>query len=58
MNKEQLLQRLKEMIDEAEQERLFGNIQVDFVNGQPELLRKLSTKKLRQGNPYERIERR
>ena len=58
MNKEQLLKQLSEMIDEAASTRLFGNIQIDFVNGVPELLRKLSTTKLSKGNPYERIERR
>ena len=58
MNKEQLLKKLSEMIDEAASTRLFGNIQIDFVNGVPELLRKLSTQKLNKGNPYERIETR
>jgi hypothetical protein len=58
MTKEQLIKQLSEMIDEAASTRLFGNIQIDFVNGVPELLRKLSTTKLNKGNPYDRIERR
>ncbi len=46
------------MIAEAERTHLFGHIQIDFVDGVPELIRKLSTQKLNKGNPYERIERR
>ena len=58
MDKTTLLAKLSELIDDAASTRLFGNIQIDFVNGVPELLRKLSTQKMNKGNPYERIERR
>lgn len=58
MNKEQLLKRLSEMIDEAASTRLYGNIQIDFQAGQPDMIRKLSTQKLREGNPHGRYEKR
>jgi hypothetical protein len=58
MDKSTLLAKLSELIDDAASAQLFGNIQIDFVNGMPELLRKLSTQKLNKGNPYERIEKR
>jgi hypothetical protein len=58
MDKITLLGKIADLIDDADTTRLFGNIQIDFVNGVPELLRKVSTQKLNKGNPYERIERR
>ena len=49
MNKEQLLKRLSEMIDEANRTALYGSVEIQFANGEPTVLRKNSTTKLNGG---------
>ncbi len=51
MNREELLKKLTAMLDEYERGRIYGNIQVDIVDGRPDLIRKVMNQKIRnEGN--------
>jgi hypothetical protein len=43
MTKQALLRKLETMLDGAARERLYGNIEIQFKAGQPQLVRKSST---------------
>jgi hypothetical protein len=46
MNKEQLMERLDAAVDFAMRGRMFGKIEVEFVDGAPMFFRKLEQEKL------------
>ena len=49
MNKTEVLRRFQELVDEMEQGRAWGKIEVGFQNGQAETIRKETTEKLNKG---------
>ncbi len=53
MTKQALLKKLDAMLTTAENERMWGNMEIEIRNGVPTVLRKLTTEKL--DNPLERI---
>ena len=46
MDRPELHRQLDELLNEFEQKRQFGYIQIDFVSGRPDLIRKMTTQKL------------
>jgi hypothetical protein len=46
MTKTQLLKKLDAMLTTAENERMWGNIDIELKEGIPQLLRKMTTEKL------------
>jgi sulfatase maturation enzyme AslB (radical SAM superfamily) len=46
MERKELHRQLDEVLNEFEQKRQFGYIQIDFQAGRPDLIRKMTTQKL------------
>jgi hypothetical protein len=46
MTKTQLLKKLETAIDDAERQRLYGTIEIEFKAGEPTFLKKVATEKL------------
>jgi hypothetical protein len=46
MDRAILLKKFEAMLDEFERGRVFGYVQVDFVSGRPDLIRKMITQKI------------
>lgn len=46
MEREKLLRKLEVMLDAAQRERMWGNIEVEIRDGVPVILRKATTEKL------------
>ena len=51
MTKSALLKKLEIMLDDAEQARTYGTIEIQISDGTPALLRKSTTEKLCTGEP-------
>jgi hypothetical protein len=49
MDRPEIHRQLDELLNEFEQKQQFGYIQIDFVAGRPDLIRKMTTKKLSNG---------
>jgi hypothetical protein len=48
MTKHALLKKLDAMLSVAEQERMWGNVEIEIRNGLPTVLRKLTTERLQE----------
>ncbi len=46
MTKTQLLKKLETAIDDAERQRTFGTLEIEFRAGEPVFIRKMQTEKL------------
>jgi hypothetical protein len=46
MDREKLIRKLDGMLDEADRDQMWGNIEIQIQNGIPTVLRKLTTERL------------
>ncbi len=52
MNKQELMRKLENLIDQMKAERAFGQISIAFREGEADLIRKEITEKVGQGNSH------
>ena len=52
MNKQELLQRFAQLVDEMERTHSWGKLEVSFQNGRAETIRKEVMEKLNKGTTY------
>jgi len=50
MNRQELYRQFEELLNEFEQRKQYGYIQIDFQAGRPDLIRKMTTQKIQGGN--------
>ena len=53
MNSVEVVRKFQELVEEMEQGRIWGKIEVSFQNGRAETIRKESVQKLNRGATYE-----
>jgi hypothetical protein len=49
MDRQELQHQLEELLNEFEKRQQYGYIQIDFVSGRPDLIRKMTTQKISNG---------
>jgi hypothetical protein len=54
MTKSALLKKLDAALTAAEEEQMWGNLEIEIRNGLPTVLRKLTTERLRETTHYDR----